>query len=113
MYGQQSDQPASVHFNNQGAKIGQQGVFQQSSVHFNNQGLKIGQQGIFHITHNYRDAPPVDPGLRRRLLDTVYKVWIKKFIEPFQQGATFIPLGLYDEPELAENPWKDISQETG
>ncbi len=48
---------------------------------------------------------------RKRMLDRVQSIWIEKVLERSMEGATFIPLGLYERPDLVENPWTSHVQE--
>ncbi len=91
----------------------------QSSLNIGNVVANRGQIGGTYYgdiqnnqKHIYYHAPPVEPYVRKTLLERVRKAWIKGILEPSLNGVTFIPLGLYERPGLIENPWKDILQET-
>ena len=44
---------------------------------------------------------------RKHLLDLVRSIWIKK-LEQSIEDATFIPLGLYERPDLVEMPFQEV-----
>lgn len=68
------------------------------------------------LTERFQKSPaqPItasEDRFRKRLLDRVRSNWIENVLERSMDGATFIPLGLYERPDLVENPWTSRVQE--
>jgi energy-coupling factor transporter ATP-binding protein EcfA2 len=60
-----------------------------------------------------REAQQRRPNEQNGLLRRVDDAWISGALAKSLAGATFIPLGLYERPNLVESPWKTILQDVG
>lgn len=75
-------------------------------------GDNYGAIGVFNEeVHIHINAPLASKRERQTLLRRVRNDWIKGILEQSIEGATFIPLGLYQRPDLIENPWASRVQE--
>ena len=48
---------------------------------------------------------------RQRMLAKVHSIWIKGVLEQSLHGAALIALGLQDQPDAVENPWRLVLQQ--
>jgi eukaryotic-like serine/threonine-protein kinase len=74
-----------------------------------NSPVTIAGRDVVH--HHYPSSNPEQMRNRQTLLDRVHLIWIEGVLESSLAGATFIPLGLYERPDLIENPWISVVQE--
>jgi NACHT domain/TIR domain len=59
-----------------------------------------------------KQISPVSRTNRERMLKRVYAFWIKGVLEPSLHHETLIELGLHEQPNAVENPWRLVMQET-
>lgn len=57
-------------------------------------------------------APIVDTLNRQRMIEKVRAIWVKGVLEHSLHAATLIELGLKEQPDAVENPWRLAVQET-
>jgi eukaryotic-like serine/threonine-protein kinase len=86
-----------------------------SSLGITNEAPNYGAQGTFNAPVHidiYNSPPVVSRGDRETILKRVRRDWIEGILlDRSLKGATFIPLGLYERPDLIENRWISVVQE--
>jgi len=89
-----------------------------SSVEIDNKAPNQGAQGVFHAPVFFglgslanRERVSRDRNNRKRMLERVHIFWIKGVLEQSLHGTALIALGLHEQSDLTENPWRLILQE--
>lgn len=72
-------------------------------------GLALLQHRLQHTTEH--SAPTLSSQNRQRMLDRVRAFWIKGVLEQSLHGAALIALGLHEQPDAVESPWRLVLQQ--
>jgi Cdc6-like AAA superfamily ATPase len=73
--------------------------------------LKVSET-LFNIAVKTKTGKPrAIPRERKVVLDRVQSFWISGMLERSLENAMFIPLGLYERPDMIKNPMIDVQQE--
>lgn len=81
-------------------------TIEQSQIHIAGRDVHVHHHALQDVHEHNRQMRH-----RETLLDRVRATWIRGVLEPSIKGATFIPLGLYERPDLVENSWASHAQE--
>src|SRR5437016_719732 len=84
-----------------------------SSFEIANKAPNQGAQGVFHgpVYFGISSSSARDRRSRERMLKRVRAFWIRGVLEGSLHHASLIALGLHEQPDLVENPWRMTVQE--